>query len=151
MTFPRRDAGARDMEVLMVGNRTKIARRGFTLTELIVAIGLIVVLASLLLPAVGKVRAAANTSVCLSNLRQIGTAWEMYTAEHRGRLMDYVWRTPQTPEVAWYGYWPGVAEHYDVRGDLLFCPSARQLPLASKLRGYGNANTAWSGQFSSNG
>src|SRR5436305_6287232 len=139
------------MEVVMVGNRTNIARRSFTLTELIVVIGLIVVLASLLLPAVGKVRAAANTTVCLSNLRQIVVAWEMYTAEHRGRLMDYVWRTPQTPEVAWYGYWPGIAEHYDVRGDLLFCPSARQIPFSSKLRGYGNVNTAWTGQFTSNG
>ena len=126
-------------------------RRGFTLTELIVVIGLIVVLVSLLLPAVSKVKAAANSTVCLSNLRQIGTAWEMYTAEHKGRLIDYVWRTPLTPEVSWYGYWPGMAERFDVRGDTLLCPVASEIPYSNRTRGYGNAKTAWTGKYSSNG
>ena len=42
-------------------------------------IGLIAVLVSLLLPVVGKARSAANAANCISNLRQMGMAWTMYS------------------------------------------------------------------------
>src|SRR5882724_10141884 len=98
-------------------------RRAFTLIELLVVMGLISIMISLLLPVVGKARAAARSTACLSNVRQLGVAWEMYTAEYKGRLIDYVWNTPRTPDVAWNGYWLGVAEENQVRGEALLCPS----------------------------
>lgn len=64
--------------------RRLITERGFTLVELLVVIGIIALLIAILLPALAKARDSANRTACLSNMRQLGTAFVMYTNENKG-------------------------------------------------------------------
>ena len=62
----------------------KSARRGFTLVELLVVIGIIALLISILLPSLNGARKQARTVTCLSNLKQMANAQEMYASQFNG-------------------------------------------------------------------
>ncbi len=56
-------------------------KNGFTLIELLVVIAIIAILAAILFPVFAKARESARSTTCLSNLKQLGTALQMYKAD----------------------------------------------------------------------
>ena len=63
--------------------------RGFTLIELLVVVSIIAILTGILLPALGSARHAARATICLSNIRNLALAQQVYANEHDGALVDY--------------------------------------------------------------
>jgi len=103
-------------------------KRGFTLIELLVVIAIIAILASMLLPALSKARGRAKTAKCMSNLKQIGSAIDLYAADNK----DFM----PKPYVSWYGnarsgMWNSSnplnsLSPYVSRDVCKFCPSAKE-------------------------
>lgn len=113
----------------------KCARRtAFTLVELLVVIGIIALLVSVLLPALGAARRQANATRCATQLREIGNAIQLYATENKGFLpmvrhnapANTEWPPVQTGSNRSYKlpvgineYWYGYLLKYFTKGELL--------------------------------
>ena len=64
------------------------ARRGFTVLELVVVVAIIMMLVVILFPVFGRARDKARQSTCLSNLKQLSLAYEMYRKYYENEGLD---------------------------------------------------------------
>jgi prepilin-type N-terminal cleavage/methylation domain-containing protein/prepilin-type processing-associated H-X9-DG protein len=130
---------------------TRRRHRGFTLIELLVVIAIIGILAAMVFPVFARAREPARKAVCLSNVKNIALAIQMYLAdnndtmppeEHRQEVFDYfatspgggarckpdsdnpridIWTTISNP----YLRWPVIFDEYVKNRDVWRCPSAK--------------------------
>jgi prepilin-type N-terminal cleavage/methylation domain-containing protein/prepilin-type processing-associated H-X9-DG protein len=109
-------------------------RQAFTLVELLVVIGIIALLITILLPALGQARRKAQAVACMSNIKQIYTAMQMFAQDNKGQLpRPYFTGTnaniamtsptdPAQPTIfakvcAWAQRAPNAAGHIDMRDE----------------------------------
>src|SRR5215813_7082796 len=105
-------------------------RSGFTLIELLVVIAIIAILIGLLLPAVQKVREAANRMACSNKLKQIALACHNYESAHRVL-------PPAGKGYGWCRVLPGYPadpQTQNFNGMVLLLPYLEQEPLYLRLK-----------------
>lgn len=109
---PLSASGKRD-GVEMVSSRKKSGftyrkARAFTLIELLVVIAIIAILASILFPVFARARENARKASCMSNLKQMGLAWIMYTQDYDGKALpsgtENVYVPGSEENVLWSGF-----------------------------------------------
>src|SRR5262249_37843138 len=120
----------------MHGGPAMIRRpQGFALIELLVVVAVIVILAAILFPVFAQAREKARQSVCLSSLKQWGTAALMYLQDNDETFPRWFRQVPKwnpgagfSAQTGWHTdgyYWHEAILPYIRNYDTLLCPSAQ--------------------------
>jgi prepilin-type N-terminal cleavage/methylation domain-containing protein/prepilin-type processing-associated H-X9-DG protein len=108
---------------------------GFTLIELLVVVAIIAILAALLLPALSNSKETAKRIRCVSNLRQLGFAAQMYWDDHDGKAFPFKVLEPWGETNSGQIYWFGWLEQEGAEGERAF--DAKLGPLYEYVNGLG--------------
>lgn len=116
-------------------------REGFTLVELLVVVAIIIILAAILFPIFSKAREKAQQTRCINNLKQIGSAIEMYEDDYQGGILPVTIGADAVGAAdkgsSWGTYWQDLVDPYlkqlkkgssggstKGQGEVYTCPSA---------------------------
>lgn len=122
---------------MKTSNGKLVFRIGFTLIELLVVIAIIAILAAMLLPALAAAKARAKATQCLSNLRQLSIAAQLYTNDHDQKLpwSEKYWTAPinqnfnfTDPAAATFhpNFYAQLREFVGSQDGFWYCPSAQE-------------------------
>jgi prepilin-type N-terminal cleavage/methylation domain-containing protein/prepilin-type processing-associated H-X9-DG protein len=101
----------------------KVGKGAFTLIELLVVIAIISILASMLLPALGKAKEKGVTIYCVNNLREVGLAMQMYGDDSNDRLPLSTAVITVPGQGAFPGSWAASLQPYYQNTNVLRCPA----------------------------
>jgi len=135
------------------------AAAAFTLTDLLVAIGVLALLALTVLPAVARSQPRTRVAQCQHNLKQLAVAWQMYAEDYSGRLAPNYHGANFPPQpgapMSWISGWldwtvstdntnvlrlidpryAALASYYRGNSSLFKCPADQYLSSAQRNRG----------------
>jgi prepilin-type N-terminal cleavage/methylation domain-containing protein/prepilin-type processing-associated H-X9-DG protein len=127
-------------------------KRAFTLVELLVVIAIIAILASMLLPVLAKSKQSAQKIKCVSDLRQLGIATQLYWEENGGNCFRYFYGATNNGALYWFGWienGPEETRNFDATQGALYpylhgrgveiCPSLNYTATVFKYKAKGAA------------
>jgi prepilin-type N-terminal cleavage/methylation domain-containing protein/prepilin-type processing-associated H-X9-DG protein len=134
--------------------------KGFTLIELLVVVAIISLLAAILFPVFARARESARKSSCLSNLKQIGLGWMMYTQDYDevaplavyysdGGSIEHGWDFTLDYSSGDYDHpatSSGLLDPYIKNGQINNCPSFTSDAVGRPYSGYGYNTTYIGGE-----
>ncbi len=99
------------------------AKKGFTLIELLVVIAIIGLLLAIVLPGLRAAKRKAQSTVCMTNIRQWGMFYSLYANDYDGNFPEYI-----VPD---HSFMESLRDYYDDINKIRTCPAANKISTAN--------------------